>query len=98
MVKSEGTVAKVVSQGAVWVRARAGEPWVRVGQSRAVSGARWFFSQVLERRTVWARAGSLGSSSNNNNNLFTYNAQASIYIFTCAELKFIKKTNYKYII
>ena len=38
------------------------------------------------------------NDNNNDNNLFTYNAQVSIYIFSCAELKFIKKTNYKYII
>ena len=30
-------------------------------------------------------------NKNNNNNLFTYNAQVSIYISTCAELKIIKK-------
>ena len=34
----------------------------------------------------------------NNNNLFTYNTQVSIYISTCAELKIIKKTNHKSII
>ena len=31
------------------------------------------------------------NDGNNNNNLFTYNAQVSIYIFTCAELNSLLK-------
>ena len=31
------------------------------------------------------------NNNNNNNNLFTYNAQVSTYIFTCAELNSLKQ-------